>query len=128
MDFDDAIAKHASQTSISLINQYILGNYEFSFSPISVQLTSKYISLLKSNKAVGHDGLHAAFLKCSGAKTSLCNVFKANTFSRTFLVFLNGLVSIPYTIRKMICAKKIIGLLMIWWPSIRYLKEFHPIS
>ena len=40
---------------------------------------SKYISLLKSNKVAGHDGLHAAFLKCSGdnMSTSLCNVFNA---------------------------------------------------
>ena len=54
-------------------------NYEFSFSPISVKSMSKYISLLKSNKAVGHDGLHAAFLKCSGdnMSTSLCNVSNA---------------------------------------------------
>ena len=125
MDFDDAIAKHASQTSISLINQYILGNYEFSFSPISVQLTSKYISLLKSNKAVGHDGLRAAFLKCSGDNVPkpLCVMYLRRIH---FLV--NGLVSIPYTIRKIICAKIIICLLMIWWLSIRYLKEFYPIS
>ena len=79
LDFDEAIAKHASHTSISLIKQSISRNYEFSFSPISVQSMSKYISLLKSNKAVGHDGLHAAYLKCSGdnMSTSLCNVFNA---------------------------------------------------
>ena len=37
LDFNDAIAKHASHTSISLIKQFISRNYEFSFSPISVQ-------------------------------------------------------------------------------------------
>ena len=80
LDFDNAIAKHASHTSISLIKQSIFANYEFSFSPISVQSMSRYISLLKSNKAVGHDGLHAAFLKCSGNNmaTSLCNVFNVS--------------------------------------------------
>ena len=79
LDFDEAIMKHASHTSISLIKQSISRNYEFSFSPISVQSMSKYISLLKSNKAVGHDGLHAAFLTCSvdNMSTSLCNVFNA---------------------------------------------------
>ena len=86
LDFDDAIDKHASNTSISLIKQSISGNYEFSFSPISVQSMSKYISLLKSNKAVGHDGLHAVFLKCSGdnMSTSLCNVFNASISSCDF--------------------------------------------
>ena len=53
LDFDEAIMKHSSHTSISLIKQSISRNYEFSFSPISVQSMSKYISLLKSNKAVG---------------------------------------------------------------------------
>ena len=86
LDFDNAIAKHASHTSISLIKQSISVNYEFSFSPISVQSMSKYISLLKSNKAVGHDGLHAAFLKCSGdnMSASLCNVFNASISSCGF--------------------------------------------
>ena len=79
LDYDDAIAKHTSHTSISLIKQSSSKNYEFSFSPISVQSMPKYISLLKSKKAVWHDGLHAAFLKCSGdnMSTSLCNVFNA---------------------------------------------------
>ena len=47
---------------------------------------SKYISLLKFNKAVGHDGLHAAFLKCScnDISTSLCNVFNASISSSDF--------------------------------------------
>ena len=47
---------------------------------------SKYISLLKSSKAVGHDGLHAVFLKCSGdnMSTSLCNVFNASISSCDF--------------------------------------------
>ena len=47
---------------------------------------SKYISLLNSNKAVGHDGLHAAFLKCSGdnMSTSLCNVFNASIYHCDF--------------------------------------------
>ena len=64
-------------------NRYsISGNYEFSFSPISVQSMSKYVSLLNSNKAVGHDGLHAAFLKCSGDNmtTSLWNVLNASIY------------------------------------------------
>ena len=39
-----SITKHASHTSISLIKHSISGNYEFSFSPISVQSMSKYIS------------------------------------------------------------------------------------
>ena len=52
LDFDNAIVKHASHTSISFIKQSISVNYEFSFSPILVQSMSKYISLLKSNKGV----------------------------------------------------------------------------
>ena len=87
LDFDNMIAKHASHTSISLIKQSIYANYELSFSPISLQSKSKNISLLKSNKAVGHDGLHAVFLKCSGnnMSTSLCNVFNASISSCDFL-------------------------------------------
>ena len=46
------------------MKQSISGNYELS--PISVQAMSEYISVLKSNKAVQHDVLYAAFLKCSG--------------------------------------------------------------
>ena len=86
LDFDNAMDKHASHTSISLIKQSISGNYEFSFSPISAQSITKYISLLKSNKAVGHGGLHAVFLKCSGDNmaTSLCNVFNASISSCDF--------------------------------------------
>ena len=86
LNFADAITKHASHTSISLIKHSISGNYEFSFSPISVQSMSKYISSLNSNKAVGHDGLHAAFLKCSGdnMSTSLCNVLNASVYSCDF--------------------------------------------
>ena len=86
LDFDNAIDKHASHTSISLIKQSISGNYESSFSPISAQSMSKHISLLKSNKAVGHDGLHAVFMKCSGdnMSTSLCNVFNASISSCDF--------------------------------------------
>ena len=86
LNFADAITKHASHTSISLIKHSISGNYEFSFSPISVQSMSKYISSLNSNKAVGHDGLHTAFLKCSGdnMSTSLYNVFNASVYSCDF--------------------------------------------
>ena len=40
LDFDNAIVKHASHTSISLIKQSISGNYELSFSPILVQSMS----------------------------------------------------------------------------------------
>ena len=110
LDFDNAIDKHASHTSISLIKQSISGNYEFSFSPISAQ--SKYISLLKSNKAVGHDGLHTVFMKCSGdnMSTSLCNVFNASISSCDFPSTLKWPDIIPYTRRKINCAKKIIGL------------------
>ena len=47
---------------------------------------SKYISLFKSDKSVGHNGLHAAFLKCSGddMPTSLCNVFHVSISSCDF--------------------------------------------
>ena len=45
-----------------------------------------------------------------------------------FLVLLNGLILTPYTRRKIICAKKIIGLLMFWPLSLSYLKEFCPTS
>ena len=86
LNFGDVITKHVSHTSISLTKHSISGNYEFSFSPISVQSMSEYISSLNSNKAVGHDGLHAAFLKCScdNMSTSLCNVFNASIYSCDF--------------------------------------------
>ena len=102
LNFDDAITKHASHTSISLIKQSISGNYKFSYSPISVQSMSKFISSLNSNKAVGHDGLHAAFLKCSGDNMSTSFVMSSMRVSILviFLVLLNGLILIPYTRRK----------------------------
>ena len=43
LDFDNAIDKHASHASISLMKQSISGNYESSFSPISAQSMSKQI-------------------------------------------------------------------------------------
>ena len=48
---------------------------------------SKHISILKSNKGVGHNGLYAAFLKCSGdnISTSSCYVFNACIASCDFL-------------------------------------------
>ena len=100
LDFDELIAKHASHTSISLIiKQCISRNYEFSFSPISVQSMSKYISLLKSNKAVGHDSLHAAFLN---VLVIICPPLCVMYLMRVsllviFRVLLNGLILIPYT-------------------------------
>ena len=86
LDFDYAIAKHASHTSTSLVKQSISEKYKFLFSPISVQSISKYASLLKSNKAVQHNGFHAAFFKYSGnyMSTSLSNVFNANISSCDF--------------------------------------------
>ena len=40
-----------------------------------------------------------------------------------FWALLNGLILIPYTRRKTICAKRITGLLMYWPLFLRYLKE-----
>ena len=113
----------------SLIKQSISRNYEFSFSPISEHSISKYISSLKSNKVVGHDGLHAAFLRCSGdnMSTPLWNVFNVSLLV-IFLVLPLGLILIPYTRRKMICAKKIIVVSMFWPLFLRYLKEFYPVG
>ena len=113
LDFDNVIDKHASHTSISLLKQSISGNYKFSFSPILVQSMSKYISFLKANKAVGHDGLHAVFLKCSGnnMSTSLCNVFNASISSCDFPSTLKWADINPIICaKKDNCAKKIIGL------------------
>ena len=95
LDFDNAIDKHASHTSISLIKQSISGNYEFSFSPISAQSMSKYISY-KSNKAVGHDGSwNVLVIICP----PLFVMYSMRvSLPVTFLVLLNGLILILYTI------------------------------
>ena len=129
LNFDDAITKHASHTSISLFKHSISGNYEFSFSPISMQSMSKYISSLNSNKAVGHDGLHAAFLKCSGdnMSTSWCNVFNASIYSCDFPSTLNWADINPiYKKKDNLCKENY--RLMFLPLSLRYLKEFYPIS
>ena len=87
LDFDEAIMKHASHTSISLIKQSISRNYEFSFSPISVQSMSKYISFLKSKKAVDTTVcmLRSWNVLVIIMSTSLCNVFNACISSCDFL-------------------------------------------
>ena len=91
-----------------------------------MQSISNYISLLKTNKAVGHDGLHTAFLKCSGDKDvspSLCNHLVRISLLVVFLVLLNGLISIPYKRRKITCVNKMIGLSTVWPLSLTYLKD-----
>ena len=60
---------------------------------------------------------------------SLFNVFNACVFLLViFRVLWNGLILIPYTRRKIICAKRITGRLMYWPLFLRYLKEVCRIS
>ena len=50
---------------------------EFNFKHISDGTIMKYVKQLENNKAVGHDGLSAKFIKLSGISlaTSLCELF-----------------------------------------------------
>lgn len=59
---------------------------KFSFAQVSVDSMTKYIHRLKSNKAVGYDGLHPSFLKFAGSnlQTSLCNIFNSCISSGEF--------------------------------------------
>ena len=65
LTFSDAIAKHKNHESIILIRNRISFVYEFTVQVITPETFSKYINKLQNNKAVGHDGLKATFIKLS---------------------------------------------------------------
>ena len=75
--FHEAIEKHASHESVKLILENCSSTMEFNFKYISDGTTMKYVKQLENNKAVGHDGLSAKFIKLSGISlaTSLCELF-----------------------------------------------------
>ena len=76
LTFEDAVLKHASHESISLIKQHIAPCENFRFKVVSYETFKCYIDQLKSNKAAGFDGLQAKFLKLSGHKyiSFLCDI------------------------------------------------------
>ena len=86
LTFSDAIAKHKNHESIILIHNRISFVYEFTFQVISPETFSKYINKLQNNKAVGHDGLKATFIKLSGTQlcSSLCEIFNACITTSSF--------------------------------------------
>ena len=75
--FHEAIKKHASHESVKLILENCSPTMEFNFKHISDGTIMKYVKQLQNNKAVGHDGLSAKFIKLSGISlaTSLCELF-----------------------------------------------------
>ena len=77
LSFEDAVLKHASHESISLIKQHTAPCENFRFKVVSYETFKSYIDELKSNKAAGFDGLQAKFLKLSGYKyiSFLCDIF-----------------------------------------------------
>ena len=74
LTLDEAVQKHKYNESIHLIRNRVNFTDEFSFSFITPDIYSKYVSKLQNSKAVGHDGLKASF---SGSRlnSSLCNLF-----------------------------------------------------
>ena len=77
LTFEDAVLKHASHESISLIKQHTAPCENFRFKVVSYETFKCYIDELKSNKAAGFDGLQAKFLKLSGYRyiSFLCDIF-----------------------------------------------------
>ena len=77
LNFNQAIEKHTSHTSIMNINANIKIGNRFFFKNVYPEDISKYISKLHTKKSVGHDGLSAAFLKLSANDicSSLSTIF-----------------------------------------------------
>ena len=77
--FHEAIKKHASHESIKPMLENCSPTMKFNFKHISDGMIMKYVKQLENNKAVGHDGLSAKFIKLSGISlatcTSLCELF-----------------------------------------------------
>ena len=87
LTFSDAIAKYKNHESILLIRNTISFVYEYTFQVIFPETFSKYINKLQNNKAVGHDGLKATFIKLSSTQlwSSLCEIFIACITTSSFL-------------------------------------------
>ena len=121
LDFDEAIMKHASHTSISLIKHFHRYRCNqclniFRYWNITKLLDTTVCMLRSWNVLV---------IICP----PLCVMYLMRvSLLVIFRVLLSGLILIPYTRRKIICAKKITSLLMYWPLFLRYLKEFYPIS
>ena len=68
LTFEDAVLKHASHESITLIEQHTTPCENFRFRVVSHETFKCYIDQFKSDKAARFDGLKAKFLKLSGNK------------------------------------------------------------
>ena len=81
-----ALHKHKEHKSVASIMNVVDATAPFSFSSISPETFKKYIYRLNCKKAMGHDGIHARFLKSSGDifLSSLCNLFNSCISSCTF--------------------------------------------
>ena len=67
-DFVEIIDKQSSHSSVELIKNNITSGRVFDFRVVSVDIFHKYINSLDANKAIGHDGLNAKFLKLCGSQ------------------------------------------------------------
>ena len=66
-DFVEIIDKHSSHSSVELIKNNNTSGGVFDLSVVSVDICHKCIHSLDANKAIGHDGLNAKFLKLCGS-------------------------------------------------------------
>ena len=88
LTFEDAVLKHASHESISLINQHTAPRETFRFKLVSYETFKCYIDQLKSNKAVGFDGLQANSWNCPGINILVpCVIVLISAFVLMFLSF-----------------------------------------
>ena len=86
LNLGEVIAKHASHKSIELIKRHVTASDTFFFKAVSPECFQKYINQLQSNKAVGHDGIRATFLKLAGPHfaKNLCDLFNTCVISSCF--------------------------------------------
>ena len=76
-DFIEIKDKHSSHSNVELIKNNITSGRVFDFSVVSVDIFYEYINSLDANKAIGHDGLNAKFLKLCGSHIAkpYCDLF-----------------------------------------------------
>ena len=86
LSFSDAVTKHSSHASITLIRGKVSTTNRFDFNPITKDSFRKYIAQLRPNKAAGFDGLRSNYIKSSGDHfaDTLCSLFNRCIASSTF--------------------------------------------
>ena len=83
---EDAVLKHTSHESITLIKQHTARCENFRCWVVSHETLKCYIDQLKSDKAAGFHGLKVKFLKLSGNKyiSFMCDVFNKCVCTNVF--------------------------------------------